>query len=406
MKFKPYSIERSGYQVSAKKQETAEITMYGEIVERRPVDWWTDEPIEGDFIIQSEFLEDLNSLVEKGCKELTLRINSPGGDAGVSIVIHNRLRELQNEGMKVTAVIDGIAMSGGSLIMCACDNVRVNPSSLVMIHKCWSLYFGAYNADDLRHMAEAQDAFDKAQCSIYARKTGLSDTKILHMMSETTYLTGAEAVEKGFANELIEDAEPVSIAASASRKSLYVNGHAYHLPKGVEAPESIETVSAQEWEDIKASVSDTDSTIEKEENVTMFTNLDELRAENAELAATIESEVRAAVSAEQTSAIEEAVAKERNRLAEIDEISSLYDNETVADAKYGNPCTAKELAFREAKKAAQTGSAFMASVLEDFNESGAGEVPSASAQEDVEKTPEQKKAEVEAAVHSIFHKED
>ena len=172
-----------------------------------------------------------------------------GGDAGVSILIHNRLRELAAKGTKLTCIVDGVAMSGGSLIMCACDTVKANPSSLVMIHKCWSLIWGNYNADELRKAADANDAWDKSQVSIYKRKTGLSETVLLHMMSDTTYMTGKEAVEKGFANELLDDAEPVEISASADRQTIYAKGHALHLMPGVKLPDNIpmleRTIEAQ-----------------------------------------------------------------------------------------------------------------------------------------------------------------
>ena len=54
-------IERNCYTMAIVDGDTAEITMYGEIVEQQPTDWW-GEPIEGEFITQSEFLEDLNPL--------------------------------------------------------------------------------------------------------------------------------------------------------------------------------------------------------------------------------------------------------------------------------------------------------------------------------------------------------
>ncbi|MDN8688507.1 ATP-dependent Clp protease proteolytic subunit, partial [Staphylococcus aureus] len=81
--------------------------------------------------------------------------------------------------------------------------------------KCWSFIWGAYNAEDLRKAADVNDAWDKSQVSIYRRKTGLSETVLLHMMADTTYMTGKEAVEKGFADELLDDAEPLEISASA-----------------------------------------------------------------------------------------------------------------------------------------------------------------------------------------------
>ena len=166
-------------------------------------------------------------------------MNSYGGDAGASNMIHNRLRELARNGTKLTCIVDGVAMSGGSLIMCACDTVRVNPSSLVMIHKCWTFLWGGYNADELREQATQQEAWDKMQMEVYTRKTGLSATVISHMMADTTYMTGREAIDKGFADELIEDAEPTSIAASADGRSLFVNGRQMHLAPGMFAPDTI-----------------------------------------------------------------------------------------------------------------------------------------------------------------------
>ena len=157
---KAISINRGPYVMEMADGENAEITMYGEIVERHPKHWWTGEPLEGDFIVQDEFLRDLENL--SGAKTLTIRMHSIGGDAGVSILIHNRLRELSAKGTALTCIVDGVAMSGGSLIMCACDNVEVNPSSLVMIHKAAISIEDSCNADELRKHASALDAWDKA----------------------------------------------------------------------------------------------------------------------------------------------------------------------------------------------------------------------------------------------------
>lgn len=139
------NIQRPCYAMASTDGQTADITMYGDIVEKQPIDRWTNEPIPGQYIVESEFLNDLAQI--EGCSQITIRMDSLGGDAGVSILIHNRLRELAAKGTKLVCIVDGVAMSGGSLIMCACDTVRVNPSSLVMIHKCWSFVLGAYRKD-------------------------------------------------------------------------------------------------------------------------------------------------------------------------------------------------------------------------------------------------------------------
>ncbi|MBQ2382503.1 MAG: Clp protease ClpP, partial [Oscillospiraceae bacterium] len=169
MKQKAVNIKRSAYALASTDGENATLTMYGDIYETRPIDWWTGEPMDGDFILLDEFLRDLDEI--QRCRSLTIRMNSYGGDANVANVIHNRLREMSRSGMETVCIVDGVAMSGGSLIMCACDRVEVNPSSLIMIHNCWGYLWGGYNAGQLRELAEQYDAWDKMQASIYARKT-------------------------------------------------------------------------------------------------------------------------------------------------------------------------------------------------------------------------------------------
>ena len=368
------NIQRPCYAMASTDGQTADITMYGDIVEKQPIDRWTNEPIPGQYIVESEFLNDLAQI--EGCSQITIRMDSLGGDAGVSILIHNRLRELAAKGTKLVCIVDGVAMSGGSLIMCACDTVRVNPSSLVMIHKCWSFVLGAYNADELRKAADANDAWDKSQVSIYKRKTGMSETVLLHMMADTTYMTGKEAVEKGFADELLDDAEPVAISASADRQTIYANGHALRLMPGVKLPDNIPMAKAAAP---AAAAANTPAAPAAQSNEggqsTMANNANPTpAAENPQ------------------AAVDAAVSAERNRLAEIDSVASLFDPALVQEAKYGETaCDARELAFRAAKAAAAQGHEFLKNLAADNSASGAQNVeavPGASASGSPESLPD------------------
>lgn len=388
-KSKAISINRGPYVMEMEDGENAEITMYGEIVDAQPVDWRTGERIEGAFIVQTEFLKDLEEVA--GAKTLTIRMDSIGGNSGVSILIHNRLRDMATKGTKLKCIVDGVAMSGGSLIMCACDEVEVNPSSLVMIHKCWGSLWGGYNADELRALASEYDAWDKAQVSIYKRKCGLSDQVISNMMAKTTYMTGAEAVEKGFADKLLEDAEPLDIAASADKRSLFVRGRQFHLAPGMFAPDTIPTVKTG----VPAKINtNPPAQTGSEGGKTMAKNLEELRAENPELAEALMAEAKAAVSASGAAAPAPAIAvtptsqssgeddptqTERQRIQEIDALAGLFDAETINAAKYGDhPCTAQEMTYRAAQKASQQGRKFLAALEADTANSGAQNVGAAN----------------------------
>lgn len=394
-------IEKPVYALASVDGSSAELTMYGDIYESQPVDWWGD-PIEGQFITLSEFLEDLKSV--EGCKDLTIRMNSYGGDAMVANTIHNRLREMARNGTELTCIVDGVAMSGGSLIMCACDTVKANPSSLIMIHKCWSFLWGGYNADELREQAESMDAWDKAQVSIYQRKTGMSETRLLHMMGETTYMTGREAMEKGFVDELIEDAEPVGVAASADGRSLYVRGRQMHLAPGQFAPDNIPTVDSEAIAPVETITKQPEDPGGKED---ISMSIDELRAQYPEQVAQVEAEALAA--ADHTEAVNAAVQAERDRLAAIDEVAGLFDPALVQEAKYGQtPCTAAELALKAAQMAAKAGSKFLADAKEDAEESGTDKVGAAPAPQEAPEIsdPEQKMQEARAAVKSLLGRKE
>ena len=395
------SINRGPYTMAMVDGENAEITMYGEIVEAQPMDWWTGEPIEGSFIIQTEFLKDLESVA--GAKSLTIRMNSVGGDAGVAILIHNRLRELAAQGTTLTCIVDGVAMSGGSLIMSACDIVIVNPASIVMIHKCWSSLWGGYNADELKELAARNEAWDKAQVSIYKRKCGLSDMVISNMMAKTTYMTGTEAVEKGFADKVIEDAAPLDIAASVDGRSLFVRGKQFHLTPGMFAPDSIPTVTPEAAAPVEANNQKPAQTGGQNGGNTMAKTLEELRKEDPALAEQLMAEARAAVSASGAAGAPAASATpvapvaspatptpqasgnidpaevERKRLQDIDALAGVFDAETINAAKYGeHRCTVQEMVYAAAQKASQQGGKFLAALMADTIGSGAQAVGAAN----------------------------
>lgn len=370
------SIKNNVYAMATTDGLSAEIAMYGDIYDQQPTNWW-GEPVEGHFILLQDFLDDLEQIAN--CKNITIRMHSYGGDAGVSIVIHNRLRDLASKGVKLTCIVDGVAMSGGSLIMSACDIVMVNPSSLVMIHKCWSYFWGTYNADELRSAADQNDAWDRTQISIYQRKTGLSETVLAHMMSATTYMTGKEAVEKGFADEVIDDAAPAKISASADGRSLFVSGHQVHMAPGCFAPDFIPTQAATE-EPFSVETNTKPETGEKNEGGKKTMTLDEFRAQNPEMVEQVEAAAKATASADAAAA---AVKTEQDRLQAIDAIADLFDPALVAEAKYGEKaCSVQELTYRAAQQAKKLGHAFMADAKADTKDANAADVSAAPGNDD------------------------
>lgn len=376
-KMKMINLERPCYTLAVVEGMKAELTMYGEIVEAQPTDWFGD-PIDGQFIILSDFLKDLEEI--KGCTNLIIHINSVGGDAYASISIHNRLRELANNGMDIVCIVDGVAMSGGSLIMCAADTVKVNPSSIIMIHDCWTYVWRTANSADLRKMADSLDVINESQAEIYVRKTGKTADEVRRMMAATTYLSGRKAVENGFADELIDDAD-ADVEVSADHRTLYAFGRKMPVAAMGQLPEwiktHVETVETDPETDGGDIENLPESTGKNEGGIPM--TLEELRQSDPEVAEALLAEAQASVSHD------EAIAAERQRIADIDDIASLYDAETVRAAKYGNPCTAQEMAFRAAVEMAKQGKTFASNLASDIEESGANSVSPAPAGIDSDK---------------------
>ena len=134
------------WNIASVGEDSGEIVLYGDVVARQPVDWWTGEPEPGLYIAPESFMEDLAAV--KGKSNITIKINSTGGDLYTGIAIHNAIKGLS--GHKVV-IVEGIAASAASVIACAGDEVQVYPGSMVMIHGVAGLLMDYYTLADLKN---------------------------------------------------------------------------------------------------------------------------------------------------------------------------------------------------------------------------------------------------------------
>ncbi|EOI5817218.1 head maturation protease, ClpP-related [Cronobacter dublinensis] len=131
-------------------------------------------------------------------EDVTVNINSPGGDMFEGLAIYNLLREYDG---KVTVKVLGLAASAASIIAMAGDEVQIGRGAFLMIHNCWVYAMG--NRHDLAQIATDMAPFDKAMSDIYQARSGLDAATVDKMMDGETYIGGSEAVEKGFADSLL-----------------------------------------------------------------------------------------------------------------------------------------------------------------------------------------------------------
>lgn len=160
-------------------------------------------------ITAKDFIDELKALGEVA--DITVRINSYGGEVFDGLAIHNALHRHQAQ---VTVMVDGIAASIASVIAMAGDLVVMPENAMMMVHDPSGLVIGT--ADDMRDLADALDKMKASLVSVYRAKTGLDDAEIEQIMADETWLTAAEAVEKGFADEVEGKVEMAAMVTAAS----------------------------------------------------------------------------------------------------------------------------------------------------------------------------------------------
>ena len=158
--------------------------------------WFSDE------VTPQLFKDELMS----GSGDITVWINSPGGDCVAAAQIYNLLMDYKG---RVTVKIDGIAASAASVIAMAGTEVLMAPTSLMFVHNPLTVAIG-----DTEEMQKAIAMLDEVKESIitaYELKTGMSRAKLAHLMDAETWMNAQKAIELGFADGILtRESERVS----------------------------------------------------------------------------------------------------------------------------------------------------------------------------------------------------
>ena len=133
-----------------------------------------------------------------GTGDVTVWINSPGGDCIAAAQIYNMLTEYPGS---VTVKIDGIAASAASVIAMAGARVLMSPVSMMMIHNPMTIAFG--DSGEMQKAIEMLGSVKESIINAYAIKTNLSRTKLSHLMDAETWMDANKAVELGFADGVL-----------------------------------------------------------------------------------------------------------------------------------------------------------------------------------------------------------
>jgi len=185
----------------------------------------------GDEVTPKQFRAELLS----GEGDITIWINSPGGDVFAASQIYNMLMDYKGH---VTVKIDGIAASAASVIAMAGSEVLMSPVALMMIHNPMTLAFG-----DTEEMQKAIGMLSEVKESIlnsYEIKTGLSRVKLSHLMDAESWFNAKKAIELGFADGMLYESETEMMPDEGMifSKMTAINSLMKRLPKEDKNPEA------------------------------------------------------------------------------------------------------------------------------------------------------------------------
>lgn len=284
-------------------------------------------------------------------KKLNIHINSPGGIVSEAVDIMGQIKE---HPAKEKNVFISLCCSAATLIPLAATHTAMYEGGDFMIHRPMSGLFG--NADDLANEAQALAAKEKEFCRMYAAKCKQPEEDVWEKMQKETWFTAKEAKDYGFVDEVIKITEDDGKSMLTKGQMLMLGYKQVpetllqRLPEKEQGPEKAsghggemlaspvaggnanETAAAAALSDIQ----------QKGENTTMTT--EELRKQHPELVAEIE---------------QAAMAAERKRIQDIDEVALPGYEEMAADAKFKNPVDAATFSMQQTKAMKAKGPAFM-----------------------------------------------
>lgn len=329
--------------VANQEGNTAELLLYGEISE---YSWYGDE------ITPEVFNNDLKAI--GAVDEITVRINSGGGDVFAAVAIYTRLKEHK---AKVAVKIDGWCASAATIIAMAGDTIEISVGGIFMIHDPMAGLLGYYNVEELNKISKELETIKQSIVNCYMTVTEMSEDEIKSLMTEEKWFTAEEAVEARFCTSVmfgevettVENAEKIIV------NSVEINLEGYRtVPKGLLGY----TNSLNNNTNVKN---------DKEENEM---TLEELKQKHPELVNAIRTEATTGNGAATT----EAVDAERARIKAIDEITLPGFEDMATKAKYEQPISAEAFAMQIIAEQKKQGQTFLNDREEDVQESGVKDV--------------------------------
>lgn len=270
----------------------------------------------GPEITADTFVKDLAAM---RTPRAVVHINSAGGDVFAAVAIGQAIKDARMQGKQITCQVDGVCASAAMTVAEACESVAIPRNGYMMIHDPQAVLLGLYSASDMSRKINQLDAVKNGIVAAYAEKTKMSPREIGRMMAAETWMTGEQAVEKGFADALTE--EPVSVSRDPVTNLVSVNGAVLNRAEIENLPEEIKNAAV----------------VQKGADNMEIKNTNDLRQAYPELIEQIENAAR-----------ESGVADERARIKALDDVANSVEPDMLMQAKYTQPVDARDMIYNAA----------------------------------------------------------
>ncbi len=354
------------WEVKNEVNSNSEILIYGPIAGKSS--WFGNETAPQDFA------EDLESL---GGRDVTVRINSAGGDVFAAHAIHNQLVAYKG---KVTVIIDGLAASAATIIAVAADRVIMPSNALFMIHNPAIGLSDYYDEEELATAAKALKTIKSSIVAAYRKRCKVSAEELAAMMDAETWMGAAECLERGFVDEIQGSVTPV------------LNGSSLIINKV-----QVDTSTFKNQDALKACLNQKTEVKRMSKLEEILNSLGLKLADESQPAVQTQAQNAAQPVANTAQAVQDAIAAERQRVANLEALDSgdnaavtaiinqaKADGKTVADVQ---PYIDAVKAVPPAQNAAQK---VVADMITDNQESGVNKIGSNAAGDDDEKAADAK----------------
>lgn len=318
---------------------TVELLLYGDISQ---TSWWGDE------VTPKQFADELSNLGT--LDTITVRINSGGGDVFAAQAIGNLLEQ---HPARVTAKIDGLCASAATIVACHCAKVVAANDSTYMVHPVKMGANGYYNAEELQKYIEALAAIKESIVNLYVKKTGRTKDEVTAWMDATSWWTSEEAKTNGFVDELVDEEKPT---VENRGGVLFVNSVSMNLPFD-KAPNFVQ--DSQAAAPAAGCVENNHCHEEVKEVANEIKNAGDLRNAYPQLVDEI---------------VNAAVAAERQRIMDIENMALPGHEEMTTEAKFTKPISASDYAQAAMKLVKTQGNAYLSGAKDDAANSGMGGV--------------------------------